>query len=58
VKNRFQAFAFSNGSTCTAYIQEQNNRASEFSVKKMESEWKDTVEHRKLAGQFQPTEKE
>lgn len=36
-------------------IQEQNNRASEFSIKKMEEEWKDTLEHRKLASQW-PTE--
>ena len=33
-------------------IQEQNNRASEFSLKKMETEWKDTMEHRKLASQW------
>ena len=33
-------------------IQEQNNRASEFSIKKMETEWKDTLEHRKLASQW------
>ena len=31
-------------------IQEQNNRTSEFSVKKMESDWKETQKHRNLNG--------
>lgn len=37
-------------------IQEQNNRASEFSLKKMEAEWKDTQAHRKLASQWAPND--
>lgn len=37
-------------------IQEQNNRASEFSIKKMENEWKETLEHRKLASQWAPND--
>eukprot|EP00227_Mantoniella_beaufortii_P004037 CAMPEP_0197614714 /NCGR_PEP_ID=MMETSP1326-20131121/59666_1 /TAXON_ID=1155430 /ORGANISM="Genus nov. species nov., Strain RCC2288" /LENGTH=189 /DNA_ID=CAMNT_0043183591 /DNA_START=75 /DNA_END=644 /DNA_ORIENTATION=+ len=33
-------------------IQDQNHRASEFSVRKMEEEWKETLGHRKLASQW------
>ena len=33
-------------------IQEQNNRTSEFSVKKMEADWKETQKHRKRASQW------
>ena len=33
-------------------IQEQNNRTSEFSVKKMESDWKGAQKHRKRASQW------
>ena len=33
-------------------IQEQNNKQSEFSVKKMEAEWKVKQEHRKRASQW------
>jgi hypothetical protein len=33
-------------------IRDQSNRESEFSVKKMQSEWKETLEHRKRASQW------
>tara|TARA_B110000459_G_C16578727_1_gene480169 strand:- start:548 stop:979 length:432 start_codon:yes stop_codon:yes gene_type:complete len=33
-------------------IQKQNKQQSEFSVKKMNSEWKETLEHRKRASQW------
>jgi len=33
-------------------IRDQNTKESEFSVKKMQSEWKETLEHRKRASQW------
>ena len=33
-------------------IQSQNHKQSEFSVARMEKEWKETLEHRKYASQW------